>query len=728
MSYLKRRTLTGIVLLTVFFTVNAQLANPYYSDNDNVAFVGNSITRNGEFYTIVSLYQATRFPHQKVKINNYGCGGNKVVDVTERINGDILEFNPNCISMMLGMNDVGGNYYTPSLLVNGVYSASTLASQQATKNTYFTGMKNLVNTFKGKGIKVLLQSPTMFDEKLVSTSALDYRNKPLGVFRDSVERWSKQFGLQFVDYYTILNRIDSLEKLKDPAFTIVSSDRIHPQILGHFVMAYAYLKALGMPAKVSDVELNVADNSISRNDNATISAVNLNSTSGGTFNVLAKALPMPTIIGAEKALEWKHFDFYNELNNELLTVKGLLPDKTYSLTITTKFIGNFTGAEFSQGINLAKYATPQKDKAQAISNLLYAKRDLEAKRRAMRSCEFAVLTEQQFATFTPEQKIHKVDSAYAVNPSSLFYFGTYDTDRPNEANIIAQIQSLEQQVISYQQLKEYTYTIGEKVTIIPSTMVEDFETNPVSHWNTNPSSGGSVAKAVVANPLIDQANSSANVLKITKTGSATAATWNNVYSTYYKPVLNKQNSVVEFKVLFRASENTPKSTMIQFRGGGSVSPATFSQTLNVMDTWQNLSFDFVTASAFSSKFNLNKDSVISYIGFFPRFDADQLSSVLMYIDDIKVLSKPITSVTNPNSKTAINQVYFDAVESNIYFKNMPFNNFNVVIYSMTGKVCKRVKVKSGTTTLNVSDLKSGMYIVSCFDNFSRRISFKFNKS
>ena len=726
MSYLKRTTLTGIVLLTVFFSVNAQLANPYYNDNDNVAFVGNSITRNGEFYSIVSLYQATRFPHLKVKINNYGCGGNKVVDVAERINGDILEFNPNCISMMLGMNDLGGNYYTPSLLVNGVYSASTLASQQTAKNTYFTGMKSLVNTFKGKGIKVLLQSPTMFDEKLVTASALDYRNKPLGVFRDSVERWSKQFGLQFVDYHTIMNRIDSLEKLKNPTFTIVSTDRIHPQTLGHFVMAYAYLKALGMPAKVSDVELNVADNSITRNDNAVVSAVNLNSTTGGTFNVLAKAFPMPSIVGAEKALAWEHFDFYNELNNELLTVKGLMPDKTYSLTITTKFIGNFTGTEFSQGINLARYATPQKDKAQAISNLLYAKRDLEAKRRAMRSCEFAVLTEQQFATFTPEQKIHKVDSAYAVNPSSLFYFGTYDTDRPNEANIITQIQSLEQQVISYQQLKEYTYTIGEKVTIIPSTMVEDFETNPISHWNTNPAVG-SVAKAVVANPLIDQTNSSANVLKITKTGSATAATWNNVNSTYYKPVLNKQNSVVEFKVLFRASENTPKSSMIQFRGGTSVSPSAFSQTLNVMDSWQTLSFDFAIISAFSTKFNLNKDSIISYIGFFPRFDTDQASSVMMYVDDIKVLSKPIASSLKPIDKTANNQVYFDAKASTIYFKNMPFEDFNVVIYSMTGKVCKRVKVKSGTTSLNVSDLKSGLYLVSCFDNFSKCYNSKFNK-
>jgi hypothetical protein len=146
-----------------------------------------------------------------------------------------------------------------------------------------------------------------------------------------------------------------------------------------------------------------------------------------------------------------------------------------------------------------------------------------------------------------------------------------------------------------------------------------------------------------------------------------------------------------------------------------------------MDSWQTLSFDFATISAFSTKFNLNKDSIISYIGFFPRFDADQASSVMMYVDDIKVLSKPIASGLNPIDKTATNHVYFDAKASTIYFKNMPFEDFNVVIYSMTGKVHKRVKVKSGTTSLNVSDLKSGLYLVSCFDNFSKCYISKINK-
>jgi len=726
MNSLKIRLSVFLFTAITLFSTKAQLANPYYSDNDNVAFVGNSITRNGEFYAIISLFQATRFPHQKIKMNNYGCGGNQVIDVMKRVNGDIMEFSPNCISIMLGLNDVNRTLYTASLMVNGAYPASTLTSQQYAKDTYYSRMKSLITTFKDKGVKVLLQSPTMFDEKLTSSSSLDLCNKPLGIFRDSVERWSKQFGLQFVDYYNIMNRIDSLEKVKDPTFTIVSSDRIHPGTLGHFVMAYAYLKALEMPAMVSDVAIDAADNSISKQNNADVSVVNLNPETGGTFKVLAKALPMPTIVGAEKAYTWEHFDFYNELNREMLTVSGLIPGKVYSLTISTKFIGNFTGSEFAAGINLAKYATPQKSQSQGISNLLYAKRELEAKRRNMRSCEFTVLSEQQFATYTTEQKIHKVDSAYAVNPASLFYFGTYDTDRPNEANIISQIQSLEEQIIPFQQLKEYTYTIGEEVAVVPSTMIEDFEAYSTTRWVTNPTVGPCV-REFVPNPLVDQTNSSDNVLKITKTGSASAASWNNVNSNFYKPVLNKQNSVIEMKVLFRAAENTPTSSVIQFRGGASSGASIFSQNLKVMDTWQTLSFDFATISAFSTKFNLNKDSVITYIGFFPRTDTDQNSSVIMYIDDIKVLSKSVgTSVAENNSISPV-VVYYNHNNQEINIVNSTSELVSVCVTNLSGIVCKKETIRNDNNILNVSDLQKGIYIFSATSNSGLRYRMKFLK-
>ena len=163
MHYLKRTILIGVLCFSAFLSVKAHLANPYYSDNDNVAFVGNSITAGAEFYTIVSIFQATRFPHLKIKINNYGIPGNKVSHVVKRINGDILEFNPNCISMMLGMNDVNRTAYAASLMVNGAFTAGSLANQQNYKDTYFAGMKGLINTFKGKGIKVLMQSPNESD-------------------------------------------------------------------------------------------------------------------------------------------------------------------------------------------------------------------------------------------------------------------------------------------------------------------------------------------------------------------------------------------------------------------------------------------------------------------------------------------------------------------------------------------------------------------------------------
>lgn len=713
MTNYPKKLLVSIFVFAIALAVNAQLSNPYYSNNESVAFVGNSITRNGEFHAIISIFQATRFPHQSVIMNNYGCGGNKTADVIKRINGDIMESNPSCISLMLGMNDIVHSYYSPSLLVNGEFTANALSNQQLAKNTYYQNMRGILKIFRENGKKILLQSPTMYDEKLtVVNSTANLCNKPLGVLRDSVLRWANEFDLKFVDYYSIMNLIDSTEKIKDSNFTIVSSDRIHPQTLGHFVMAYAYLKALNMPSVVSDVEISAIDNNIVKQNNATVSLVNLNSTSGGTFKVLSKALPMPLIGGSEKALSWEYFDFYNELNREILTIKGLQPDKIYSLTIGDKFVSNFTGNDFSVGINLAQFVTPQNEQAQSIRNLLYNKRSLESKRRGMRSCEFSVLTEQEFATLTMEQKVARVVEYNTAHPGALFYYDNYDVDRPNEVTIISQIHTIEEQVLALQQMKELTYTIGDEKEVVPNTVIENFEINPLSYWSTNPAIGSCV-RDVVTNPCVDNVNNSGNVLKISKTGSSTAASWNHVYSLYYRPVVNKQNCFIEMKVLFRQSENTINNTTIQFRAGGASSGASqFPKTLTASENWQTLRFDFSTLPTFSSKFNLNKDSVLSYIGVFPRVDADQNSSIVMYVDDIAVISKLTGFGTlTPNSTLCVG---YNNLNSSLSFTSLPNEVCSIDITNLSGIRLMQLKSDNKNFEVNVSNLKTGVYLLSCY--------------
>jgi len=446
--------------------LKGQLVNPYYADGDKVAFVGNSITRNGEFYAIISLYQATRFPHQKVRFYNCGISGNYASDVLKRYNSDVMEFMPNKVSVMLGMNDVGRQNYYESLLVNGSFPASVISIQQNSKSNYVTNMTNLISKFKSNGCKVVIQSTTIYDEDIVPTAPMEPNSKvnsALGDFSQLCNSWSNDpsNNFPFVNYYSELNRINTQEKVSNTTFSFMPADRIHPETLGHFVMACTYLKALGMPAIVSNVEVSVGNSNALKSDNALVNAVSLTA-DGGTFKVFAKSLPMPIISGTEKALSWTYFDYYNELNSEILKINGLNSTQQYGLLIGGAPVANFTGTEFANGINLAKYTTPQSMQSEKIKQLIYQKRSIEWKIRQMRLME-SFLSTYEMDNLTVTEKLNAVasrSSETAVKKSE------YALERPKEPDYRQQIISIENDIFALQITKEYVYSITTPIQVI----------------------------------------------------------------------------------------------------------------------------------------------------------------------------------------------------------------------------------------------------------------------
>jgi lysophospholipase L1-like esterase len=448
-------------VLFISFGANAQLSNPIYTDGDKVAFVGNSITRNSEFYAIISLYQATRFPHQRVRFYNCGVSGDNTLDVLKRYNSDVMYYSPNKVSVMLGMNDVGRNNYDPALMVNGVFPSTVLVSQQSSKTNFANNITQLILKFKASGCQVVIQSPTIYDElvNLPSVTALKC-NSALTELAVMCKDLATDNSYSFVDYNKELNRIDGLEKAVLPTFSFTPTDRVHPETLGHFTMAYYYLKSLGMPSLVSNVELNAGTSVPDKSENATVSGVNL-TTSGGTFKVHAYALPMPFITGSEKALSWSYFDYYNDLNREILKVSGLNQSQTYGLIIGGIVVDNFTGAQFEAGINLAKFSTPQSMQSEKIRQLIYKKRAMEHKIRQFRLME-KVLTQSEMETMTLEQIMSAVASR---STASITDKANYAADRQNEPDYRIQISTIEEEIVALQSTKALIYSIGATVTV-----------------------------------------------------------------------------------------------------------------------------------------------------------------------------------------------------------------------------------------------------------------------
>ncbi|HKB89223.1 MAG TPA: hypothetical protein VKC60_01770, partial [Opitutaceae bacterium] len=140
-----------------------------------------------------------------------------------------------------------------------------------------------------------------------------------------------------------------VEQKKNPAFTLVGNDRIHPGPIGHFVMAYAFLKAQALPRFVAQISLS-STGKIIQSENCTISRVTTSAT-GIEFDCREQALPLVVPDDAKPALQL--VPFIEDFDQEPLQISGLA-DGTYVLKIDNQVVGEYAAADLAKGINLAE--------------------------------------------------------------------------------------------------------------------------------------------------------------------------------------------------------------------------------------------------------------------------------------------------------------------------------------------------------------------------------------
>ncbi len=335
----------------------AATAEPFKA-NDTVTYIGDSITHGGTYHSIVTLYYATRFPGRPIRFYNCGIGGDRassiMSDEVYRLKIDILSHKPTAATIMLGMNDIGRTDYA-----EGKSGPEIMEKRKQSVEIYKENMQKLIAALKGAGVKLTLLTPSIYEEapKLngARIGALTAgANATLGQCGQLVKGWAKENGAGVADFWTYMNQINAQERKKDPMFTIVGPDRVHPGPVGHFVMGYVLLKAQGVPRDVARVVVD--GKKAGQSVNAKVDAVKKSKT-GVEFDALENALPFVAPEEAKAALAMVPFDA--EMNQEILQVKGLKKGK-YALTIDGAAVGEYTSDELKKGVNLAgNEATPQ---------------------------------------------------------------------------------------------------------------------------------------------------------------------------------------------------------------------------------------------------------------------------------------------------------------------------------------------------------------------------------
>jgi hypothetical protein len=307
----------------------------------------------------------TRYPTLQVTYHNAGVPGDKVSggyagDAALRVNRDVEPWNPNVLTVMLGMND--GDYVPRNAKIFADYQ---------------TGYEKLLGLLHAAApnARMTLIENTPYDEITHGTEFVGYM-ATTEQNAAATPALGRREGLPVIDDYTPVKQLLERATAINPSLaSLLVIGRIHPSEPVHWVMAVSVMKAWHVDPVVSAVTLSAASKQVSQSLRTQVTAVSAQE------NVLAwdqldQALPLP-------------FDFEDPLMNFVLAITDLvscdqemlrvsdLRAGRYSLTIDKTNVGTFSSDQLAEGINLALLKTPMWNQAREYDDDLEQRSRLE---------------------------------------------------------------------------------------------------------------------------------------------------------------------------------------------------------------------------------------------------------------------------------------------------------------------------------------------------------------
>lgn len=364
-------------ILAIILSAVTTLGEPF-RDGETVCFLGDSITNGGRYQNKIYDYYLTRFPGWTMRFVNAGRSGDSAGGAIGRLEEDVIGQKPTSVAVMFGMNDVGRGLYVASP------DEKRKASQQRALEGYRKNVETLVSRIRAgaREPKLFFITPSPFDQTMVNDRDNNQPgcNDGLGRCAAIVRELAAKNNATVVDFHGPMTAFNLEQQKKDPKYTIVGPDRVHPGAPGHLMMAWLFLKTQGVPSVVSTVSVDAAAGRVTQSVNAEVSAV-ANRAGAVAFTVSAKALPLPVEPGAKAVLTLLPIE--KDLNQELLSVTGLAAG-TYALKIDGVAVGRYSSEELAKGVNLAfNEATPQFKQAQSVARHSELRRDAEVQARGL---------------------------------------------------------------------------------------------------------------------------------------------------------------------------------------------------------------------------------------------------------------------------------------------------------------------------------------------------------
>jgi len=318
-----------------------------------ILILGDSITHSGRYVNYVRTILATRYPTRELDIISIGLASETVSglseeghadgkfprpDLHERLARALDLTKPEIVIACYGMND-------------GIYKPLADDRFSAFKN----GITRLADAVKAKGARFILLTPPLFDSlPIARRTTADGAGGPFKDYDQVLAAYAKweldqrAAGWIVGDIHGLMTRELAIRRKKDPAFTF-SKDGVHPGATGHWLMAVALLKTLGIGPEGDMAAIEVSSERASRGN---ISKLATDSAGVVSFTWTTRR-PAPRDLELEKDADLLASELSPaKWNIHRLALSGLKAAK-YSLFEGQTALGEFSREELARGLDVA---------------------------------------------------------------------------------------------------------------------------------------------------------------------------------------------------------------------------------------------------------------------------------------------------------------------------------------------------------------------------------------
>jgi lysophospholipase L1-like esterase len=306
---------------------------------DRLAIIGDSITEQKMYSRIIETYLTVCMPELKITARQFGWSGETAEGFRHRMTNDCLRFQPTVATLCYGMND---HCYGPYTEPHGLWYSNNYAA--------------IASSLTASGARVVLGSPgcvgkvppwapdTNVPVEILDLNLCRLRNMDIDI--------AAQEKINFADvFWPMFKAGFAAHEKYGPDYAVSGKDGVHPGWAGHVIMAYAFLKGMGLDGDLGTFTVDMSSGTATATAGHTVDSFTNN-----TLTLTSTRYPFCATGPLDKDNSIRSgmtlVPFNAELNRLMLVVKGGTAEN-YSVTWGDQ-TRDYSAAQLAAGVNLAE--------------------------------------------------------------------------------------------------------------------------------------------------------------------------------------------------------------------------------------------------------------------------------------------------------------------------------------------------------------------------------------